>query len=173
MSSYCGRWVNNSVYEMDKNGEIVLEGEIACSKKEPERIFKDRKPITVAMGTDTHSPCTSRMLEEWGHSVLVGNAGKLRWPPRSKPWKQTEETLRGTIPRNGKPAHDFGRWPHHISGLCPDPRATPDASPKAATCQSTSALCHDATNRATSTNNCPSPKPTTATPICRTSGVDT
>lgn len=68
----------HAVHELDAEGNTVFHGRISATRQALERTFKDREPVTVAMECGTHSPWTSRLLEEWGHRVLVANPRKLR-----------------------------------------------------------------------------------------------
>jgi transposase len=61
-----------------ENGEVIEEGRIATSKEAFGRHFSGAEPMLVAIETGTHSPWVSRILEDYGHEVLVANARKVR-----------------------------------------------------------------------------------------------
>ena len=61
-----------------ENGEVIEEGRIATSREAFGRRFSGAEPMLVAIETGTHSPWVSRILEHYGHEVLVANARKVR-----------------------------------------------------------------------------------------------
>lgn len=61
-----------------ETGEVVEEARIATDQAAFERRFYGSRPMRVAIEAGTHSPWISRLLEGWGHEVLVANARKLR-----------------------------------------------------------------------------------------------
>ena len=63
---------------LDEDGEVVQEGRMASTAGALEKMFASRPTVLVALEAGTHSPWVSRLLESWGHKVLVGNARKLR-----------------------------------------------------------------------------------------------
>lgn len=60
------------------SGEVIEESRIPTTRKGFERRFSGCGPMRVAIEASTHSPWVSRLLEGWGHEVLVANARKLR-----------------------------------------------------------------------------------------------
>src|SRR5215203_6595490 len=60
------------------SGEVIEEGRILTNHSAFKKRFSGSKPMRIAIETGTHSPWISRMLEEYGHEVLVANARKLR-----------------------------------------------------------------------------------------------
>ena len=68
---------------LDRDGNVLREGSIAATAVALEHVFGECAPLTIAIETGTHSPWVSRMLEGWGHRVLVANARKLRMIYRS------------------------------------------------------------------------------------------
>lgn len=60
------------------SGEVIEETRLATSPEAFERRFSTSEPIRVAIEASTHSPWVSRLLESFGHEVLVANARKVR-----------------------------------------------------------------------------------------------
>src|SRR5215207_8424301 len=60
------------------SGEVIEEGRILTNHSAFKKRFSGSKPMRIAIETGTHSPWISRMLEEYGHEVLVANARKVR-----------------------------------------------------------------------------------------------
>jgi transposase len=61
-----------------ESGEVIEEGRLRTTPAALKRRFSEREPMRVAIEAGTHSPWVSRLLEGWGHEVLVANARKLR-----------------------------------------------------------------------------------------------
>jgi transposase len=61
-----------------QSGEVIEEGRLRTSPEAFRRRFASEQSMRIAIEAGTHSPWTSRMLEECGHEVLVANAHKLR-----------------------------------------------------------------------------------------------
>src|SRR5215211_4968503 len=61
-----------------ESGEVVEEGRLRTSPEAFRRRFFSEQPMRIAIEAGTHSPWVSRLLEEYGHEVLVANARKLR-----------------------------------------------------------------------------------------------
>lgn len=59
-------------------GEVIKEKRIATRASCLETFFAGKPPLRVAIETGTHSPWISRLLESFGHEVLVANARKVR-----------------------------------------------------------------------------------------------
>ena len=59
-------------------GEVIKEKRIATRASCLETFFAGKPPLRVAIETGTHSPWVSRLLESFGHEVLVANARKVR-----------------------------------------------------------------------------------------------
>jgi transposase len=60
-------------------GEVIEEGRLRTTPEAFRRRFASERPfMRIAIEAGTHSPWVSRLLEECGHEVLVGNARKLR-----------------------------------------------------------------------------------------------
>ena len=71
---------------LDADGKVILRRQITNTKESVKKFFKVYKGVLVVMEAGTHSPWISRMLEELGCEVLVGNARKLRmiWMAKNK-----------------------------------------------------------------------------------------
>lgn len=67
------------VDQLDGEVEVVEETRIRTTREAVMRYFSAREPMVVAMEVGTHSPWMSRLIQEFGHEVLVANARKLRF----------------------------------------------------------------------------------------------
>lgn len=63
---------------LDKKGNITREETVANTAKALVKRFSEIEPCLFAIEAGTHSAWISRVLEELGHRVLVGNPRKLR-----------------------------------------------------------------------------------------------
>ena len=61
-----------------ESGEVMEEGRLRTTPEALKRRFSSEQPLRIAIEAGTHSPWTSRVLEECGHEVLVANARKIR-----------------------------------------------------------------------------------------------
>ena len=62
-----------------ESGEVIEEGRLRTTPEAFGRRFGSERSMRIAMEAGTHSPWTSRLLEECGHhEVLVANARKLK-----------------------------------------------------------------------------------------------
>lgn len=68
----------NVVCVLDASGEVVKIFKVANTKKAMHKCFAKYSGSLVATETGTHSGWVSRLLEELGCKVLVGNSRKLR-----------------------------------------------------------------------------------------------
>jgi transposase len=59
------------------SGEVVEEGRLRTTPEAFGRRFASERPMRIAIEAGTHSPWASRVLEVYGHEVLVANARKL------------------------------------------------------------------------------------------------
>ena len=59
-------------------GEVIKEKRIATRASCLETFFAGKPSMRIAIETGTHSPWLSRLLENYGHEVLVANARKVR-----------------------------------------------------------------------------------------------
>ena len=59
-------------------GEIVEQGRVRTSEEGLARRFRGVEPMRIALEAGAQSPWVSRLLEGWGHEVLVANARKVR-----------------------------------------------------------------------------------------------
>ena len=69
---------NHRVCIVDAEGEIIERTTVGNTGKAIRKYFDKREPCRVALEAGTHSGWVSRILEELGHEVLVGNPRKLR-----------------------------------------------------------------------------------------------
>jgi len=58
-------------------GELMEEGRIQSTAAALEKQFGNESRMRIALETGTHSPWISRLLESYGHQVIVANARKI------------------------------------------------------------------------------------------------
>lgn len=63
---------------LDGSGRQIDQGRLATTEGVLGGHFSHRAPMRIALETGTHSPWVSRLLEGYGHEVLVANSRKLR-----------------------------------------------------------------------------------------------
>ena len=63
---------------LDAEGDVLSEGTIRTTEGGFEQQFQSMKPCRIALETGTHSPWVSRLLQSYGHDVIVANARQLR-----------------------------------------------------------------------------------------------
>jgi|HubBroStandDraft_6_1064221.scaffolds.fasta_scaffold323994_1 transposase len=63
---------------LNRDGEVVESGRVASTETGLRRQFECGPPMRVALECGTHSAWISRLLEQFGHQVLVANTRKLR-----------------------------------------------------------------------------------------------
>jgi transposase len=61
-----------------ESGEVIEEGRLRTTPEAFGRRFASERPMRIAIEAGTHSPWVSRVLEGYGHEVLVANSRKLR-----------------------------------------------------------------------------------------------
>lgn len=69
---------NHSVCVLDTEGKVLERAMVTNTAKAIRTYFGKLEPCRVALEAGTHSGWVSRILEELGHEVLVGNPRKLR-----------------------------------------------------------------------------------------------
>ncbi len=69
---------NHSICVLDPEGTVTERGVVANTAAAIRQRFGGLAPCRVALEAGTHSGWVSRVLEELGHEVLVGNPRKLR-----------------------------------------------------------------------------------------------
>ena len=86
---------NHIVCELDAEGKVLAQATVTNTAKAIRKHFGERKPCRVAMEAGTHSAWVSRILEEMGYEVLVGNPRKLRviWDSDEKGDERDAEML--------------------------------------------------------------------------------
>jgi transposase len=62
---------------LNEEGEVIEEGRIRTEECALRRQFEGEERMRIAMECGTHSPWISRVLEKFGHEVIVANARKL------------------------------------------------------------------------------------------------
>jgi transposase len=66
------------VCTLDASGQVLEESKISLTELALLRRFGTLPPARVALEVGTHSPWVSRLLESFGHHMLVANARQLR-----------------------------------------------------------------------------------------------
>ena len=86
---------NHRVCELDAEGEVRTRSTVSNTAKAIRKYFGTRERCRVAIEAGTHSGWVSRILEELGHEVLVGNPRKLRviWDSDEKNDERDAEML--------------------------------------------------------------------------------
>ena len=69
---------NHSVCILDAEGEVQERTAVTNTATAIRKHFEVLDPCLVALEAGTHSGWVSRILEELGHRVLIGNPRKLR-----------------------------------------------------------------------------------------------
>jgi transposase len=64
-------------FTLDSRGENTESGRVQTTRSALEKRFQGSEGARVVIEAGTHSPWVSRLLEEWGHEVLVANPRKL------------------------------------------------------------------------------------------------
>jgi transposase len=64
--------------EMDFQTGVIAEGRLRTTPEALQRQFARREPLRIVMEVGTHSPWVSRLLEDFGHEVLVANPRSVR-----------------------------------------------------------------------------------------------
>ena len=69
---------NHNICVLNAEGEVLRRTTVTNTAKAIRRYFEELEACRVVMEAGTHSGWVSRILEELGHEVLVGNPRKLR-----------------------------------------------------------------------------------------------
>lgn len=108
---------NHSVCVLDGEGQVLERGTVVNTAQALRKYFGKLEACRVAMEAGTHSGWVSRILEELGHEVLVGNPRKLRmiWNSDEKDDTRDAEMLARIArfdPQLLHPIHHRGREAH-------------------------------------------------------------
>lgn len=69
----------NSAYcVLDAEGDVLSEGIVRTSESGFSQQFQSMSGCRIALETGTHSPWVSRLLQSYGHDVIVANARQVR-----------------------------------------------------------------------------------------------
>ena len=63
---------------LDAEGDVLSEGTIRTTEGGFEQQFQNMNSCRIALETGTHSPWVSRLLQSYGHDVIVANARQVR-----------------------------------------------------------------------------------------------
>jgi transposase len=63
---------------LDSEGQFVEENRVSTTKKALVEAFGSADPCRIALEVGTHSPWISRLLQEFGHEVIVANPRQLK-----------------------------------------------------------------------------------------------
>lgn len=64
--------------ELDEEGNIIRESSVATTRKGLTQLLARRRRCRIAIEVGTHSPWVSRLLQKFGHEVLVANARQVQ-----------------------------------------------------------------------------------------------
>lgn len=82
------------------NGDFLEEGKLATTSAGFQQRFSGREPVRVVMEAGTHSPWASRLLQEWGHEVVVADPRKIEMISQSD--KKTDRHDAATLALLGR-----------------------------------------------------------------------
>ena len=108
---------NHNICVLDAEGEVLRRSTVTNTGKAIRKCFGKLGPCRVALEAGTHSGWVSRILEELGHEVLVGNPRKLRviWDSDEKDDDRDAEMLARIArfdPQLLHPIHHRGQEAH-------------------------------------------------------------
>jgi transposase len=85
----------HNVCVLDAAGQVLVRDAVVNTATALRKYFTDFPPCRIALEAGTHSGWVSRLLEELGHEVLVGNPRKLRviWQSDKKNDERDAEML--------------------------------------------------------------------------------
>ena len=63
---------------LDQEGKVQLEGSVGTTRKAMAQVFGAVARCRIAIEVGTHSPWLSRLLQSWGHEVIVANARQVK-----------------------------------------------------------------------------------------------
>jgi transposase len=63
---------------LNSDGDAIETGRMQTTEAALRRHFEAEPALRIALECGTHSPWISRLLEQWGHQVIVANARKIR-----------------------------------------------------------------------------------------------
>ncbi len=63
---------------LDGQGEVIQEGSVGTSKKAMAKVFGSMGRCRIAIEVSTHSPWVSRLLQAFGHDVVVANPRQVK-----------------------------------------------------------------------------------------------
>jgi transposase len=78
---------------IDKDGLVIDEFQVATTQRSWERSFAELEPARIVLEAGTHSPWTSRLLESWGHEVIVANPTELYGTKRGRRRKKRNDKI--------------------------------------------------------------------------------
>jgi len=85
----------HNICVLDAEGEILSRTTVVNTTQGIRKYFRELEPCLVAVEAGTHSGWVSRIIEQLGHEVLVGNPRKLRmiWDSNEKDDDRDAEML--------------------------------------------------------------------------------
>ncbi len=69
---------NSAHCVLDAEGDVLSEGAVRTSERGFSQHFQNMSKCRIALETGTHSPWVSRLLQSYGHDVIVANARQVR-----------------------------------------------------------------------------------------------
>ena len=64
--------------ELDQEGQVVRDSKVGTTPRAMTETFGGMARCRIAIEVGTHSPWVSRLLESWGHEVIVANARQVK-----------------------------------------------------------------------------------------------
>lgn len=68
----------SEICALSAGGEVIEQARVATDRQGFTRYFEGREPSLVVLEVGVHSPWVSRLLEQFGHEVIVANARRVR-----------------------------------------------------------------------------------------------
>ena len=63
---------------LDEDGQVLREAGVGTTKRAMAQVFARLGRCRIAMEVGTHSPWVSRLLQSWGHEVIVANPRQVK-----------------------------------------------------------------------------------------------
>lgn len=88
--------------QLDEQGQVAEQSWVATTRAGVEKRFRDLEPARVVLEAGTHSPWISRMLEAFGHEVIVANPAELYAGKRTRRRKKNDRIDAEFLARQGR-----------------------------------------------------------------------
>lgn len=88
--------------QLDEQGQVAEQSWVATTRAGVEKRFRNLEPARVVLEAGTHSPWISRMLEAFGHEVIVANPAELYAGKRTRRRKKNDRIDAEFLARQGR-----------------------------------------------------------------------